>query len=440
MTAEGGWRDLQPPARPVSLESSPFTRLTVTHALSVAGDTLVTMALAGSLFFSISPNAARGKVTLSLVLTMAPFAVVAPFLGPAIDRSRRGRRFMVVGSCLGRAVVGYLMARVLHELWLFPAAFAALVLSKAYAVAKTSLVPAAVTSDDELVEANAKLAIVGVLAGFAAAVPGVVALKLLGAQWALYLSAVIFVAAGVFGVRVEDTRAARPVGPNRAPVGGPIAGAGAEARAAPETEAEAEPTPPAVEHRPGQDVAISSAAAAMALLRALVGFLTFLVAFGFRHRGAPSWWFGVVLAASMAGSLLASGLAAPIRRVVREEALIGACLAVVAVASVVIARLHGALWAAAAAAVVGTAASLAKLAFDALVQRDAPAHAQGRSFARFEAGFQMAWVTGALLPVVVTTPLSRGYDVMAVAAFLATIAYVGVRRLIRRASLNPSPA
>ena len=63
-----------------------------------AGDTLLTVSLAASLFFTISPEAAQGKVILYLLLTMAPFAVVAPFLGPIIDRSRGARRATVVVS------------------------------------------------------------------------------------------------------------------------------------------------------------------------------------------------------------------------------------------------------------------------------------------------------------------------------------------------------
>src|SRR3712207_4734825 len=124
----------------------------------MAGDALVTMALAGSLFFSISPTAARGRVALSLALTMAPFAIVAPLLGPAIDRSRAGRRAMVITAAAGRAVACVVMAQVVDNLLLFPAAFAALVLSKAHAVAKSALVPSTVDASEELVEANAKLA------------------------------------------------------------------------------------------------------------------------------------------------------------------------------------------------------------------------------------------------------------------------------------------
>lgn len=93
----------------------------------VMGDAFMTVALAGSLFLSISPSAARGKVALYLLLTMAPFAVVAPALGPLLDRSREARRAMVMGAGAVRAVLCFFMARDLHSLLLFPEAFMVLV-------------------------------------------------------------------------------------------------------------------------------------------------------------------------------------------------------------------------------------------------------------------------------------------------------------------------
>ena len=202
-STDEGWRELR--RRPLPPRPPTFSRLARTHALAMAGDTAITMALAGSLFFSISPTAARGRVALSLVLTMAPFAVVAPFLGPAIDRSRRGRRLMVIGTCGLRAVACVAMAQVLDGLLLFPAAFSVLVLSKAYSVAKSSVVPAAVRNDDELVEANAKLAITGVVAGFLAAGPGVLLLRFAGAEWTLAWGAVLFTFAAASATQLPTT-------------------------------------------------------------------------------------------------------------------------------------------------------------------------------------------------------------------------------------------
>src|SRR5207248_4566360 len=100
-----GWQPLR--SRSADLEGlvpTPFSRLVIAQALSACGDTLVAVALAGSLFFAISPSAARGRVALSLLLTMAPFAVVAPFLGPAIDRRKGGRRSTLVGASAGRVL------------------------------------------------------------------------------------------------------------------------------------------------------------------------------------------------------------------------------------------------------------------------------------------------------------------------------------------------
>src|SRR5271169_5973306 len=97
-------------------QRTPFGRLALTQVLATAGDTLLTVSLAGTLFFSISPHAARGRVILYLLLTMAPFALIAPLLGPVIDRSRGARRAMIVFSALGRAVVCLIMARDVHSL------------------------------------------------------------------------------------------------------------------------------------------------------------------------------------------------------------------------------------------------------------------------------------------------------------------------------------
>jgi hypothetical protein len=112
----------------------PFSRLARTHAAASAGDAVVAIALAGSLFFDISPGAARGKVALYLLFTMAPFAVVAPLVGPLLDRVRGSRRLLVIVGAAVRAVVCVAAMFQLKSLVLFPLAFVLLVMSKAYAI------------------------------------------------------------------------------------------------------------------------------------------------------------------------------------------------------------------------------------------------------------------------------------------------------------------
>jgi len=173
----------------------------------------------------------------------------------------------------------------------------------------------------------------------------------------------------------------------------------------------------------------------MAVLRGSVGFLTFLLAFAFRRAHAPSWWFGVAIGASLAGTLVGALVAPRVRRLVSEERMLTASLVFVAVAAAVGARFGNRAAASALAGVVGLAASAAKLAFDSMVQRDAPAAAQGRAFARFETRFQLVWVAAALIPVVVPVPTRVGMIMLAVACSGATIFYA----VSRRTYLTSSP-
>jgi hypothetical protein len=81
---------------------------------------------------------------------------------------------------------------------------------------------------------------------------------------------------------------------------------------------------------------------------------------------------------------------------------------------------------------VGLAASTGRLAFDALVQRDAPDANFGRSFAGFETRFQLVWVIGAFIPVVVPMSAQFGLVVVSLAAGFAAFAYYSSQRLIKQ--------
>lgn len=444
---DAGWRPLQAP-RHTGAEGfrvSAFTRLARVHALSTAADTLVATSLAGSLFFSIPTGEARGRVALYLLLTIAPFAIVGPLMGPALDRMRGGRRLLIVLTGASRVLVCLLMARFVDSLLLFPLAFLILVLGKAYAIARAAIVPTVVASDEGLVEANSRLSLLGGLSGFAAAVPGAVVLELAGAEWVLVLAA--------------------------------LAGAGqaVAASALPATTVAADP-PGAAEQEELRGAGVVLASEAMGLLRGVVGFLTFLLAFDLRgggddspvpvglalgrsmreiagfeaagggggSGGAPTWHFGVVLGASVLGGLVGALLAPRLRSVTSEERMVQGALLGTAVAALVAASFGGLLGAAAIAAGVGVAASSGKLAFDAIVQRDAPDANRGRSFARFETRFQLIWVIGGFVPVVVAMPARVGFLVVAGAAGFALFSYLaglrGVRSRRGRGPFGTPPA
>jgi hypothetical protein len=173
---------------------------------------------------------------------------------------------------------------------------------------------------------------------------------------------------------------------------------------------------------------------AMAVLRGVVGFLVFLTAFALRRGHAPSWWFGVVLAASMAGSFVGAAVAPWLRRHLLEERILAGALLMVAVVGAAAARAGGRVAISFLAAAVGVAAGAGKLAFDSIVQRDAPDAVRGRTFARFETRFQLVWVSGAALPVVIPIPSWVGMGLIALAGGLAFVAYVGGLSAARRSA------
>ena len=117
---------------------------------------------------------------------------------------------MVVASAIGQAVLCPLMATHLHSLLLFPLAFLVLVCQKLYLVTKGALVPemAALTGPDEEGEQagyatlNARLTLLGTVAGFVVSIPAVILYKLAGSPAVLVFATLIFVGAVVAGARL----------------------------------------------------------------------------------------------------------------------------------------------------------------------------------------------------------------------------------------------
>ncbi len=401
------WRATDTRARLESTTFTPFARLALAHAVGTAGDVFVTVSLAGTLFFDVGVGAARPKVLMYLILTMAPFALVAPVLGPFLDRTRGGRRLMVAASMGGRAILCMLMANKVNSPLLYPLAFGALVLSKGQSVAKSALVPAVVDSRDELVLANSRLAIIGVVGVTTAAPIAALILKIASASWVLRTGSLVFVLGTVcaFGI----PRAKR---------------VGSE-----ETVDERE----ALHAR-----SIVIAGTAMGLLRSVVGFFTFFAAFALKRSHEPAWVFGLVLAASAAGNGLGTVISPFLRKKVREEWMLAGALLVPALPLVIAARDYGRVSLVVAAATVAAATACGRVAFDSLLQRDGAESVRGRAFARFETRFQLVWVAGGVGAVVFPGGGRGGIFVVAVVLLFAGLSYVGAFR--RAAAARNSPA
>jgi hypothetical protein len=411
--------------------STPFGGLAIVHALSSAGDALVVVALAGSVFVSVSLSAARGRTAIGLICTVLPFAVVGPFIGPVIDRVRGGRRFIVFLTAIGRMAACLMMSAWIHSLLLFPAAFLSLVCSKTYAVTKASLVPGAVDSDKDLVRANARLAVGSSIFTSIAAGFGGIVYKLFGSHALLDFDVLVFAAtAGLALQLLSGVREAPRPGYQEPVLADQVARSLSTGRlrrrfAGVIASIRGGPRPP-IPHE------LALAQVAMAGMRSVAGFLTALVVFDFRAQHAPVIWYGLVAVASVGGNFSGALLAPTLRDRVSEKRLMASAAVVIAATAIGTTQLGGLHRRPAAlilAVIVGLGASVAKTAFDATVQRVAPDTDRSRLFARFESIFQLVWVVGALIPTLFPIPLLAGFIVVGLTVIATSVVFlVGTTR------------
>lgn len=362
----------------------PFARLAHTHAASTSADAFFAVSLAGSLFFNVSVDAARPRVILYLALTMAPFAIVAPLIGPLIDRYGRARTGVIGLTLLVRGILCLFIAGDLKNLFFYPEAFGVLVVGKAYSVAKSAAVPGLVDDVSDLGAANSRLSRISSMSGAAAGAAAAGVMILGDASLVLRLGSLVY-----------------------------FAGAGLALRIPPTTETPVADTE--LEEAEMHSRSVLVGASAVTALRASIGFLTFLVAFGFRRAGEPVWLYGAALVALGMGNFAATILTPAFkRRWLREEQLFVVALLVAGVATLSVAWGFSRESLVLVAAVVGLAANVGRQAFDSVLQRDAPDAARGRYFAWFETRFQLAWVVGALIPVVLQLGTRIGLTVLGV--------------------------
>jgi hypothetical protein len=462
------------------------------------GDAFVAVALAGTLFFSTSPTQARGRVALALIITMAPFALLAPFIGPMLDRVQSGRRFILIGTVLARGLLCWGMAgAVLHNdaVTLLPAAFGVLLLQKAYGVTRASVTPRLLPSEITLVTANSRVALASLIATSAGAAIAAGIDAVAGGAWVLRIGTIVYLAAMVPAFRIPDgvdepadpsvsamssaggaraagagsgaaspaagaaglgTPAAGAAGPGTraaawsGAAGGNGGGAGAAA-AAPGQRQGAAPTATARKATRWRLFAhpigpvVTEAIRANITLRAYSGFMIFFLAFLLRtvHFGHVSdkVALGEMIGAVAVGGFIGTAVGAALRARA-PQLMVFVMLGFSATVTTLCAAFFG-LWAAiivAFSAAVGQ--TLVKLALDSIVQREIPHEVRSSTFAASETLHQLSWVMGGLLGLLLSLTNS-GVTGLAVAAAGLTLSLSALllsrRRRITRGR-HPAPA
>ncbi len=321
-----------------------------------------------------------------LALTMLPFAIVAPLIGPFLDRFSHGRRWAIGSTMALRAFLCWVLgtAVISDSAWLFPAALGVLVSSKAYGVTRAAAVPRLNPVNLTLVKANARVSLAGTVGAMVSA-PLAVLASMAGPQWSLRYGFVIFVVATVLAIRLPekvDSSAGEATlvlmsGVNVTTPGG---------------RRQRTPIPPAV----------SFALMANCGPRWLTGFLTMFMAFLLRENPISGWTpeilLGLVIGAAGLGNTLGIALGSVMRRIDPARTVVLA-LAAGGVMTFVSALLYGLAALIALGLTAGLAQSLAKLSLDSTIQRDVPERTQASAFARSDATLQLAWVGGGLIGI-----------------------------------------
>ncbi|MBQ1162843.1 MFS transporter [Streptomyces sp. A73] len=447
------------------------------HAVNSAGDMLITVALASTVFFSVPTGEARGRVALYLAVTMAPFVLLAPVIGPLLDRVPHGRRAAMAAAMMARALLALTMAGAVATggLELYPAALGVLVSSKAYGVVRSAVVPRLLPPRISLVKANSRVTLAGLLATGAAA-PAGAGLHLLGEQWPLYGAVAVFLVGTFLSFsldhKVDSAKGERPArlaplapvlpvpapSTSEASEASEASGASSAPSTSPALSESSAPAPsgstargeqegPRTEKQPGPrpglrtvGVSVLSALFANSALRALSGFLTFFLAFLLREHPLDGLGAAVSLGlagvAAGGGNALGTAIGAWLRA--RGPEVIITCVLFCALgATIAAAALYGIVTVTLVAATAGIVQALGKLSLDALIQRDVPEEVRTSAFARSETLMQMSWVVGGALAMAL--PLI-GWLGMAVAACVVAAGVLTSVRGLLGAARRGTPA
>ncbi|MCN9243313.1 MFS transporter [Streptomyces sp. RY43-2] len=396
------------------------------HAVNGAGDVMITVALASTVFFSVPTDEARGRVALYLAITMAPFTLLAPVIGPLLDRLPHGRRAAMAGAMLARALLALVISGAVASgsLELYPAALGVLVASKAYGVIRSAVVPRLLPPRFSLVKANSRVTLGGLLATGLAAPLGA-GLHTIGPSWPLFGAFALFVAGTILSFSLPP-KVDSAKGEDTALLTASTGHAHAHTRKG----GTGQPRPGLRTVGP----AVTHALAANATVRCLTGFLIFFLAFLLRvhplagQSAAVS--LGIAGVAAGAGNALGTAVGAWLKARAPEVIIVTVVAGALGTA-LTTALFFSLFMVALLSAVAGFAQALAKLSLDALIQRDVPDLVRTSAFARSETLLQMASVLGGAVGIVL--PLNGMLGLAVASAIVAAGWLATVRGLLASA-------
>ena len=383
------------PIRRMWRSTNALDRYALCHLSSAAGDSLLAIALADSVFFSLPVGEAKLRVVAYLGLTMLPLAVAGPLLVVPLDRAGPRRLISFLAAAV-RATIAFSVAGQLETVALYPAAFAILVAARVHGITKNGLTMAYAGPGEGLMRANARLGRVAVAGALTAAPLGVAAITLWGPGGAMVLAGVVYSICALVTLRLPHPRVR---------------------------------TPPKPIGRRGRIEALTGPAIGATGMRAATGFVLFLSAFAIRREGFPTSWFGAMAIAAAAGGFLADLLAPRLPESLREEFIVVGCTVAAGLGAFLAFQAFSLPVLTIFGLTAGAATELGRLAFQSLMQGHAPEGALGRVFVRYEVVFQLSWVAGAFGPALL--PIDFRAGILIIAGFYLALAGVWAFRFFR---------
>jgi len=418
---------------------SGLTALMYATIANFAVDAVLAVSLAGTLFFSATTGESKGSVAAYLLVTIAPFAVLAPVIGPLLDRIRTGRRIAMSLTFAARVILAAVLLQNFDSWLLYPAALGMLVLSKSYGVLKSSVTPRLAPENLDLVRANARLMITGHIGGSmvvgAAAATVAFVFSPKEALWLLLVCALVGIyLCGLIPSTAEssgDEIFADPFAPTEDL--GPAMGAPDEEEAPTVVAPTASSASSSLIGRWRRSMSVRfpdatrTAMWGTAMQRLGTGFMTIYVAFVAKSSHTLSGaeqlaLLGVVGAAGGVGTFLGNTVGSRVKFARPRFTVI--MLAVVSLASVVVAAvLDGVPTAAVATLLLSLGSAISKSCLDATIQSGLDQSAQASAFGLSETILQLSWVLGGTLGLLLPTELTVG---MTVLAATGTVFFVNV--------------
>jgi MFS family permease len=395
-------------------DKSGLTALTYPVMANFAVDAAMAVALANTLFFAAASGESKGKVALYLLITIAPFAVIAPLIGPALDRLQHGRRVALAMSFVLRTVIVVILianfdgATGGYPSWvLYPCALGMMVLSKSFSVLRSAVTPRVLPPTIDLVRVNSRLTVFGLLGG--TLVGGAVAagaeylFGLLHMPGALYVIVALTLAGAALAMRIPKWV---EVTEGEVPTTLSYHGGDGELRRHPQWHDKRGNARQPL----GRNIITSLWG--NCTIKVMVGFLFLYPAFVAKSHDKGAWdqllILGLIGAAAAIGNFAGNYASARLQLGRPAQLVVRSALAVSIVA--VATALTGKLLVAALAALVTSAASaIAKASLDASLQQDLPEESRASAFGRSESLLQLAWVAGGAVGVLVYTELHVGF-------------------------------